>query len=187
MEFWLDNPNVLFQKQIVPTTNMTPVQQLNAIARFSLIFMVLVYLLKGDMRWMSFSATLLILTVVFRNNIQTFKEKSCHHKTPNNPFGNFNVGDYYDNPARLATCPDSRETALELAQKDYKYQDDVHKRQQSLMNFYTLPVTRVVNDQIGFAKFLMGTHSGKCKTNGEDCLVDEDPRFHRGRYFNGNQ
>jgi hypothetical protein len=186
--FWLSNPKVLLESKIIfPNRGMRYEDKLNAIARFSLIFMVLIYLLNGDMRWMSFSATLLILTVILNKNNERFSEDSCEAVNINNPYGNFRMGDYYGNINKLPVCETSIETSEETALESFNgiLTEDYYKRNINFRDFYTMPVTTVVNDQSEFAKFLLG-ESGECKHDGNNCLKNEDVKFHRGRYFDGN-
>lgn len=186
MEFWLYNPNVLFQNDIFPNNNMSYVEKLNAIARFSLIFLILLYLFNGDMKWMALSVTFLILTILFNKNMEKLSEISCHPKTVNNPFGNFTLSDYMLNPNRPASCDISDiKKSVELVDKSVPLIADHYNKDIALRNFYTQPITTLVNNQTEFANFLLGK-SGDCKINGNNCLEHQDTRYHRGRFFNSN-
>jgi hypothetical protein len=52
-------------------------------------------------------------------------------------------------------------------------------------NYYTSPNIEIVNDQSGFAEwcYTNNGNSGKCKTEGSNCVKDRDVRYHQGRYF----
>lgn len=186
MSFWLENPKELLKPIILPDSKMNNTEKLNAIARFSLVFLLLNYFLEGDMKWMSFSVALLVLTIIFRKNVDNLEKVTCHPKTTNNPFGNFTVGDYMTKPNRPEVCDgfDIRKSE-DLAEKGIPLIADFYNRDIALRNFYTQPVTTVINKQNDFAKFLMGSSSGECKTNGNNCLENNDIRFHRGRFFTG--
>lgn len=187
MEFWLDNPRVLLSSEIYPKEGMSQIEQLNSIARFSLIYLVVIYLLNGNMTWMAFSVTLLVLTIIFRKSVEKMESILCHPKTKENPFGNFTVGDYFTDPKRPEVCDrENIKKSEELLESNIPLIKDFYNKDIALRNFYTMPVTSVVNDQTGFAKFLMGTESGECKINGNNCLKNHDTRFHRGRFFNPN-
>lgn len=187
MEFWLDNPTILFKPEIMPSVKMTHIEKLNSIARFSLVFLVLLYVFNGDMRWMALSVSLLVLTVIFKQNKESLSQSNCYPKTEENPYGNFTVGDYINNPLRPEVCDkDNLDKSEELAEQGIPLIPDYYDRNIALRNFYTQPVTTIVNNQNDFAKFLLGKSSGDCKINGSNCYQNEDPRFHRGRYFNGN-
>jgi len=186
MSFWLDNPVILLNPEIIPDPKMNNTEKLNAVARLALIFLILVYLLEGDLKWMSFSVALLLLTIVFRKNVENLEQATCHPKTINNPFGNFTVGDYMTDPNRPEVCePDNIKKSENLAEKGIPLIADFYNRDIALRDFYTQPVTTVINRQNDFAKFLMGSTSGDCKTNGNNCLENQDTRFHRGRFFTG--
>jgi len=53
-------------------------------------------------------------------------------------------------------------------------------------NYYTSPNIELVNDQSGFAEWCYTNNggSGKCKTDGNNCLKDRDIRYHKGRIGN---
>ena len=47
-------------------------------------------------------------------------------------------------------------------------------------NFYTMPNTGLVNNQVEFAKWCFNIKdSGECKILGKNCLKYRDPRYHR--------
>jgi len=50
-------------------------------------------------------------------------------------------------------------------------------------NYYTTPNIEIVNDQTGFAEWCYTNNggSGKCKTDGSNCVKDRDVRYHKGR------
>lgn len=55
-------------------------------------------------------------------------------------------------------------------------------------NYYTSPNIELVNDQSGFAEWCYTNDgsSGKCKTDGNNCVKDRDVRFHKGRISTNN-
>ena len=55
-------------------------------------------------------------------------------------------------------------------------------------NFYTLPNVDIVNDQTGFAEWCYTNNgsSGKCKTDGSDCVKNIDIRYNKGRISTNN-
>lgn len=187
--FWLKNPQVLLQSdKIFPNNKMKYNEKLNSIARFAIVFLVVVYLLGGNMTWMSFSVTLLILTILLNNNQEKFENDDCYKITKENPYGNFTIGDYYKDVNRPAVCPVTLNESEEKIKESFNgiLPEDYYKKNINFRDFYTLPVTTVVNDQTEFAKFLMG-NSGECKHDGNNCLKNSDTKFHRGRFFNGNR
>lgn len=186
--FWLNNPRVLIESnRILPSNSMSYDDKLNSIARFALIFLILIYFLNGDMKWMSFSVTLLVLTILLRTNKEKFENLGCMNVSKDNPFGNFTLGDYISNVNRPEVCNTSLEKSESLIKEGFNglLKEDYYQKNINFRDFYTLPVTKVVNDQTKFAKFLLGS-SGECKHDGNNCLKNEDTKFHRGRFFNGN-
>lgn len=187
--FWLYNPKVLVESNnIFPANDMSYSEKLNAVARFALLFMIIIYLLNGNMNWLSFSVTLLILTIILNKNQETFENNQCYQVNTENPYGNFTLGDYIDNVNRPAVCPTTLETSINKIKETYNgiLSEDFYQNNINFRDFYTMPVTKVVNDQTKFAKFLMGS-SGDCKHDGNNCLYNEDPTFHRGRVFDNNR
>lgn len=55
-------------------------------------------------------------------------------------------------------------------------------------NYYTSPNIELVNDQSGFAEWCYTNDgkSGKCKTDGNNCVKDRDVRYHKGRISTNN-
>lgn len=187
--FWLNNPKVLIESdKIFPYEGMESDEKYNSIARFSLVFLVIIYLLKGDMKWMSFSVTLLLLTIILYKNEEKFSNANCTEITNDNPYGNFTIGDYFKDVNRPEVCNVSVRESIEKASEDFSgiLPDDIYEKNINFRDFYTLPVTKVVNEQDKFAKFLLGS-SGDCKHDGNNCLKNEDTKFHRGRFFDGNR
>lgn len=187
--FWLNNPKVLLESdKIFPNSGMSYDEKLNSIARFALVFLVIVYLMNGDMKWMSFSVTLLVLTVLLRKNEEKFENAFCTPITKENPYGNFTMGDYFKDVGRPSACPATIEESHNKIKESFNgmLTEDYYQKNINFRDFYTLPVTKVANDQTEFAKFLLG-NSGECKHDGNNCLKNEDPKFHRGRFFDGNR
>lgn len=187
--FWLNNPKILLESdKIFPYNEMSYHDKLNSIARFSLVYLIIIYLLGGDLTWMSFSVTLLILTIILNKNNETFENSDCFKITKENPYGNFTMGDYYGNVNKESVCPTSLNETEDKIKDSFNgiLPEDLYQKNINCRDFYTLPVTKVVNDQSKFAKFLLGK-SGECKHDGNNCLKNEDVKFHRGRFFNGNR
>lgn len=140
------------------------------------------------MSWLSFSVTLIILTIILKKNYETFENSDCYQVSENNPYGNFTLYDQHTNPNRPAVCPTPLEESERKMASDFNgiLPNDHYNKHINFRDFYTMPVTTNINNQTDFAKFLMGT-SGECKHDGKNCLKDENTRFHRGRYFDGNR
>ena len=69
--FWLDNISVLYSngnyKDIIPTNNMTRVEQLNALTRFFIILFVILIILDVGEQWVQIPIIFIILIIIFYN------------------------------------------------------------------------------------------------------------------------
>jgi len=191
--YWFNDISILFQdtNEFFPKKKYTRIQKVNAIARLSIYYSVLICILKLDTKYLSLSFCLLLLSYylgyvdTFENNIN--KENNtpkCTEPTENNPFMNFTIKDHIINPNKPPAC------SFDSVRKDQikKYRLSVYPDSKDLFgkivsdrNFYTMPSTTIVNDQEGFANYVYNNF-GKCKSEGKDCLKHRDNRFHRGRY-----
>ena len=193
-DYWFNNISILFQNtnEFFPKKEYNRVQKVNAIARFSIYYSILICLLKLDTKYLSLSFCLILLSF-YLGYVDTFEDvvnkenntPKCTEPTESNPFMNFTISDQIINPNKLAACP------IDSVRKDQikKYRLSAYPDPKDLFgkivtdrNFYTMPSTTIVNDQEGFAKFVYGDF-GKCKSEGKDCLKHRDNRFHRGRYY----
>ena len=187
-ELWYKNPKILLSNldQFFPSTNLSKVGKINAIARFAFYYTFLIILLMQDAKWLSISVILLLVSyflgstdkLKFKNNDVFFAP------TKENPFMNYTLGDLFDNPERNPGY--GYYDIKDEINKEYKgqlYSDpmDVWGKYISDRNYYTMPNTSIVNDQTGFAQACFG-ESGTCKTEGKDCLKYRDPTYNRGRY-----
>jgi hypothetical protein len=193
-DYWFNNISILFQNinEFFPKKEYNRIQKVNAIARLSIYYSILICLLKLDTKYLSLSFCLILLSY-FLGYVDTFEDTvnkenntpKCTEPTESNPFMNFTIGDQIINSNKPNACP------VDLVRKDQikKYRLSAYPDPKDLFgkivtdrNFYTMPSTTIVNDQEGFAKFLYGDF-GKCKSEGKDCLKHRDNKFHRGRYY----
>lgn len=189
-DFWLYNKELLWKNYGVPffpDKDMTPIEKLNTIARFSIIFSITIILIGGNQKWLALSFMMLLVTIILYYKldeyIPTEGKKKCRKSSVKNPFMNFILGDLYNNTSALPACEDNEK----VIQKNFRhniYQDvtDLRDIQISDRQFYTLSSTKTINDQKGFAEWLYGD-SGKCKSTGKDCLKLRDSRYHNSRYY----
>jgi hypothetical protein len=193
-EYWFNNIFILFQNtnQFFPKKNYNKIQKVNAIARLSIYYSIIICMLKLDTKYLSLSFCLLVLSF-YLGYVDTFEDiinkenntLKCTEPTEHNPFMNFTIADQINNPNKPSAC------LIDSIRKDqlkkyrlYAYPDpkDLFGKIITDRNFYTMPSTTIVNDQQGFANFVYGDF-GKCKSEGKDCLKNRDNRFHRGRYY----
>jgi hypothetical protein len=237
-KYWLEDYSILYKNnnftKFVPLTEMTKIEQLNALTRFSIYSFILLILFEKDNRWLYSSIFLFILSVVlykihsfnleeikkelekgdiekdynivnvtedkeliedkkilddYDKEIVLKKEETCTKPTRNNPFMNFLVSDYMDNPNKPIACSKilSNEQNREKMDNDinlnfehnlYRDVDDLFNKKNSQRQFYTMPVTRNPNDQKSFAEWLYKIPE-TCKTDQSYCLRYEDLRYKR--------
>jgi hypothetical protein len=208
-DIWYKNPKVLLNNidHFFPEKNQSNTEKNNALIRFAIYFGILILISKQDIKWLSISIIIIIITYfIGKTDYIKTTDKTCYKPTINNPFMNYTVADLINDPNRLAGCnyedtiKDTLKSPLNEHEKNISvYQDvktltrqafntrvfsdssDIWGKFVSDRNFYTMPSTTIVNDQIGFAKWCYGD-SGDCKTTGNNCLKNRDPEYHRGRY-----
>lgn len=188
-DYWFNNIFMLFQNmnEFFPKKEFNKIQKVNAIARLSFYYSVLICIFKLDTKYLSLSFCLLLLSYYLGSIdfLVNTNNKKCTEPTENNPFMNFTIGDQIINPNKPAACPvDSVRKDQIKKYRLFAYPDpkDLFGKVITDRNFYTMPSTTIVNDQEGFAKFVYNDF-GKCKSEGKDCLKHRDNRFHRGRYY----
>lgn len=167
-----------------PGSGDTGAQRINSTFRFMLIAGSLIFLNYYDETLFYASASILVLSVFYFNSRyesfespasgearETLKPRlpdslECRRPTPDNPFSNYLLTDPADRPA---AC-DPEEVAEEI--KDYFYANlyrdttDLYEKKNSQRQFYSMPNTRVANDQSGFARACFGD-SGRLKALGQ--------------------
>lgn len=79
-EFWLEDPSTLIKdgkyKDIIPNQYMNRVEQMNAITRLCLYFIILIFVFKRDYTWLYIPLLIIIFVVVLYNiSIYDTKEK----------------------------------------------------------------------------------------------------------------
>lgn len=187
--YWFKNPLILFQnmKDFFPRQDLSNVDKVNALARLSIYYSILIIILKLDTKYLSLSVCLLFLSFLLGGSESFISSdpKKCTRPTKENPFMNFTVGDHIINPNKPPACP--LDNIRDEQIKNYRFNMivdpiDLYGKTITDRNFYTLPSTTIVNDQEGFLKYLYGDF-GKCKSEGKDCLKHRDNRFARGRYY----
>lgn len=185
-QFWLENPNVLLNKnyisEIWPRSNFGLAQKLNAITRIIILFSVLGYYLTKSM-YIPISALVSIVVIViiyktkrvneineaFTNIKKTQKlssvlEKEFTMPTKKNPIMNVMMNDYKDNAKKRPAAPSYNKQVLEKINnsaknnnsKLYKNLGDSLAFEHSMRNFYTMPNSTIPNNQKDFALFCYG-------------------------------
>lgn len=196
---WYDNPYVLFDdlQVFLPYMYLTPIEKKNALIRLSIYVTILIFLSRQERIW--YMIPVLIVISSFLINIEKMEpvqeiininEPLCQKPTEENPFMNYTIGDLINNPNRKNAC--NYVDVKEEINKSFNNSIDkdipielidtakIWGNFTSNRNFYTMPNTKIVNEQGEFAKWCFGD-SGACKSEGNDCLKVRDPTYHRGR------
>jgi hypothetical protein len=199
--FWLNNPKIIIDpkrlNEFFPHPNMTKVEQLNAITRFTIYLGVLLALIKLEINYIYIVFTGFIITFLIYNNnselkktenlekYEIYKNKSKNDKKTiyvkpsyDNPFMNPTLMDINNNPDRESYSKKSfinnEEIKNEIEDKfSYNlYQDanDVFGKSNSQRQFYTTPVTTIPNKQDDFAQWLYGKNDTCKENNGFQCI-----------------
>ena len=185
-DFWLYNFNILFEEwnNIFPQKNMSRNKFLNSLTRFSLITLILFFIINSEFYWYIIPLSIIIGCIFFGigNNIEDIKkenniinkDKNCRLPTNNNPY--MNVLRYNDN-LNIPACEYSKDVDKKYKFNLYQNSNDLFDNKHLERQFYTMPITTIPNDVVTFGKWLYGT-KGNCKYDGTRCLQYEDERYH---------
>lgn len=200
-QIWYDNIPGMFSETnyytVLPTSDMTIQEKLNAIVRFFIYLGVFLTLVKSDYRYMLLGIIAAILSVIFnefelkkRNVAETFlrnKEleivdnKVCARSTVDNPFMNMSIADISLNPNHPEACNRQSPEIKKTIEKNFNarlFRDvsDIYGNQSSQRQFYTMPVTTITNDQSAVGRWLYGMEKSEltCKEgNGTRCYKNK--------------
>jgi len=197
-DIWFNDISVLFDPalllEIIPTTDMTMGEKINAITRFTFLLSLLLTIVKQNYVYVYvFIIPVIVTYIVYLfspNSREYFKdttdledntinnEKSdedlnrvmeealedCQGPTFDNPFMNLLPTDNFQKrkPACNINDPNVAKLVNEKLDKsitDRLYTDttNIYNPQISHRDFYTMPISRVPNDQGAFAKWLYQT------------------------------
>lgn len=169
--FWTDDIKQLFVPVLIPTDYMTFEDKLNSITRMIIFTCTISALIFRDIRIILFMIILVILIIViyyYQNNIkkqtdsflneknlEVIDNKVCVKPSKHNPFMNPNLTNLVDAEA----CPITNEAIGTNIDKIYdesmfRNVDDIYDRSTSKRQFYTVPASKVPNDQTTFANWL---------------------------------
>lgn len=190
-ELWYRNPKILLSNMddFFPNKDLNRIEKINAIARFAIYYFILVLIFNNNYTWISIPIIILLISL-FLGVSESFKSvdmnvdgRKCTEPTKENPFMNYTVGDLIDNNNRPPAC--KYEDSKEEMRKDFRSHvhsdsNDMWGQYISDRQFYTMPNTNIVNDQMGFARACFG-ESGECKSYGKNCLKVEDIAYHTAR------
>jgi len=193
-EFWYDNFKVLFDNpdEFYPSYDMNLVDKLNAIMRLSLYIGIILTLITFNYLYLYIPVGIGLFTVFIyttqKDNVEKFfsdydklvcgKGEPCIKPTTDNPFMNFNnITDERDRPPACKSF--DNDVIKKKIEENFNYNlyrdvGDLYSKNNSQREFYTMPNTKVVNDQNSFAKWLYNT-GPTCKEDGIKCAPEWSP------------
>ena len=176
-KLWYNYPKVLFDNpyQFFPSNNLSEIEKANSLVRLAIYYSFIIVITKRNQKYLTVSI-ILILISIFIGKTEHFitdkNEEKCYQPTDNNPFMNFTIDDYYKNPDRPQNCPidEVRQDMKEKFQKRIiPDTNDLWGHSTGDRNFYTMPSSRIINDQTKFANWCYSS-VGQCKAFGRNCL-----------------
>jgi hypothetical protein len=178
-----------------PTPNMTYHEKINSIIRFTLYLVIILILFKNNYRVLYILVIVLLLTygMSLIENVENEKEKEsfkkqnlavskstkkeCVKPTTENPFMNVLLTDYKEGSKRnnKEACDIDNKNVVKNMKDKYDERlfrsvDDIYMNNSGDRQFYTMPVTDIVNDQTGFAKWLYDRGPTCKQGNIEQCF-----------------
>jgi hypothetical protein len=194
-QIWFKEPTKFINKEnyliFYPSSHMTTKEQYNALLRFSIYFTLIMILISNNYRYIYVVLLTGLITYIMYtvNAIENKKKqdeldkfdlayskidnKYCSKPTKNNPFMNFMVNEYVENPDKYEACNIDNDTIRKNIKKNFneglhRSNDDIFSKNASDRQFYTNPNTKVMNDQTGLAEWLYKTPK-TCKEDGLQC------------------
>ena len=196
-KLWIHDINILLNKNRImefwPNKHLEPVENMNALCRFSIYSGILLSILKQDMFYIIISLIIMaFLTFLFSlrkseqmkvpkqpahqdyelNNISI---KKCRKPTKNNPFSNIN---YLENNTNQGPACPYNEVKEEINKAFFDGFEqnpyDIYNKKHSQRQFFSVANTTLPNNQESFAQFLYGnSNTNKCKENTNFCTGSE--------------
>ena len=197
-KFWFTDYTIILNKgrltEFFPATDMSYIEKLNAIFRFSIYaaIVLFVYNRNANVIFIPIITGLVTLYLYkyYRDN-KTGKsleqitniDTSCVAPTRENPFLNVLMSDYTQEPERPHACDIKKEPIQEKVENHFNYNlyrdvSDVWNRTHSQRQFYTMPNTQIPNKQKDFAEWCYKTDK-TCKEDPKQCIRFEDIRTNR--------
>lgn len=191
--------------EFFPSNDMTKEEIGNAITRYSIYLFIIFFSFFSMNKYIILPVLILAFVCLFNQiekkdkreknlkkneermkSIEKFsnkkKKKKCVKPTKSNPYMNVLVSDYKNNVNRPEACEHDDEEIKEKVQENfysdlYRNVGDLFGKRNSERQFYSTPVSTIVNDQKGFAEWLYKSDDD-CKNNGRNCLKYSDKRYH---------
>ena len=199
--FWLNDLTVLFNRnnlmEIIPFNNMNLNSKLNAVLRLSILFSIIMSILKKDYRYLIIIIIVGILTIIINRNYKVLNIENnnapldiinvdsnnnddiqgCKLPTAKNPFMNPTFSDYKDGNL-MKSCNSYDNSVIRSMENEYfnngLYRDqfDIFNKGHSQREFYTMPVNSIMNDTVKFAEWCYKTPPTCREGNAIQCIAD---------------
>lgn len=182
-------PNEYYK--VWPSGGMVPEERLNTYVRLCIYIGLLLAIASADARWLFIGIFAMLFTAaayqhmeynrsvgeqfLASRNLAIVDNQVCTRPTVNNPFMNPSPADFAEDPTRPSACPVEDPAVAEAVDAGFYarlFQDvgDLYGTYASQRQYYTVPNTRMANDQTGFAKWLFG-RGPSCKDgDGMQCF-----------------
>jgi len=160
----------------IPDRSMSLVEQLNAIMRFALYLVIILFVIKHDVRciYILLFAAVITWLISMQDGVEQkakaellekmtlvpdIKGRPCVKPTKDNPFMNVTFADYTEFPNRPKACDISNKKVDDQVTKMFETDfvratDDIYNRSGSDRQFYSTPSSTIPNDQEAFKKFV---------------------------------
>lgn len=167
-ELWYKNIFILFNNPLecIPQSNFNRIDTINSLARLGFYSFIIIIIFKFNYKLLAFSIIIIIISLFLATteNFESVDDNSCYKSTENNPFMNYTIGDLLTNPNRPEACSYDKvkkDIKKNFTNKIYSDNSELWGRFISDRNFYTMPNTDIVNNQIGFALWCYGDGNKK--------------------------
>ncbi len=199
---WYNNPHILLQdcNELYPFQNFDDYKKINSIARLGLYLSIFIILFSLNKKLLSIPLILFIISYYLSkdlNNKEKFlneniinkniiNKNNCRIPSEENPFMNFTLGQHMQyNKYNKYNKACNYENVKNKIRKKFRSSifidpNDIWGKYISDRNFYIMPNTDIMNNQIEFANWCYSmNHSGRCKILGSDCLKYRDTKYQR--------
>lgn len=187
------NINEIFKPVLIPTDFMSVEEKLNTLIRLILFICFIVALILSDWRIILFGLIILIFYKIIYdyhiikkeekekylndNNLDIIDNKTCTKPIKNNPFMNPNITDikYKEIDGACSITNEKITSSIEnIFNSDiYRNVDDIYDKNTSFRQWYTVPSTKIPNEQKIFAEWLYGRDKTCKENNGYQCFKNK--------------
>ena len=201
-EIWIKDISILFNQdnltKFIPNDKMDFNEKLNSIVRFSFYLTIILFLYNFSYLNLYIVIFAVAITYIIyqykdeeldnetfkldyfkeKRNTTTKKQDICRKPTKNNPFMNRLLTDTRDiNACNIQDSNIKQEIEQNFNKKLYMNISDIYQKDNSQRQYYTTPVTNIVNNQTNFANWLYKTPPSCKEGNGNQCVANINSNF----------